>query len=525
MNYNFFTITSGVFGTDANDDFSYNNGQIGLIVTNDEGANSYPYDSDNYNVIDGSMATEIVVTFFTNLEYVYGTATCKYMTTDNKFHTVDMEEYTLTELDELYYDYCSGLGVYDNIKEVGEAVKSYKISLPLLSGAVSSSITMEFEITHPSVSEKTVTYTLLDNCHYTLAPLSPITMESGDSITFVATADKGWKFAEYYDSFWNQYEIYAFITAGSNLLGGVFSDDLKTITFSPLNFDELTTPTTELEISIAIVEDPDDPDVPEPPEPTGTRKDFVTVYSPTDENMQTINDAIFLAGSDTLSMSQYFMSYRQFFVEIPNAGICTLKAGKYSFGTTAPFVSRLTQVASCGTQFIEEIYHNFSDYSPYAECKLYLPFVGFTDISDDDVINKYVTINYTIDILTGKALCEVFTASDEEQSDVHCVMQFSCPVAKDLLFGLDGGYEFTNTNQLLSTFILGDLEPYFIIKYKRPLDTSSLNYDGRPADEVKKVGDCIGYAKFKTIFANGMIATEAEKREIESLLMSGVLVD
>ena len=77
----------------------------------------------------------------------------------------------------------------------------------------------------------------------------------------------------------------------------------------------------------------------------------------------------------------------------------------------------------------------------------------------------------------------------------------------------------------MTSMQLGELTPFILVNTQVPLDSGSVNLDGLPVEEVKRVGDCTGYIKYSFINASGCSGTDAEKTEIENLLKSGINIE
>lgn len=55
----------------------------------------------------------------------------------------------------------------------------------------------------------------------------------------------------------------------------------------------------------------------------------------------------------------------------------------------------------CGSVNIKEYIGSFLDYSPYVNISLYLPYIGYRELSPDDVMNDTIHVVYHIDVLSG----------------------------------------------------------------------------------------------------------------------------
>ncbi len=81
-------------------------------------------------------------------------------------------------------------------------------------------------------------------------------------------------------------------------------------------------------------------------------------------------------------------------------------AANVKFGniTTNIALNKLTSQwaeVDCGTVSIREYIGSFLDYSPYVNISIYLPYIGYRELSPDDVMNDSIHVVYHIDVLTG----------------------------------------------------------------------------------------------------------------------------
>ena len=257
--------------------------------------------------------------------------------------------------------------------------------------------------------------------------------------------------------------------------------------------------------------------------PSEERVDFFTIYEPTNANMQKINDTIFINAGDsnTVNVLQYFSSYKKFYCKIPVAGYKQLKGGRYDFGEQAPYVKEHTIVVDCGSVEISEHYQSLLDYSPFSRLTIYLPFIGFQELDDKLVVGHTLKVQYVVDVLSGRCLAQLYVDSTELKS---CIAEYGGTIAADEMFGGDSGYNYYGAYELMTTMQLGELSCYVLIHTKIPLEGDIVNYKGLPTNEIVKVGDVTGFIKYSSIHVDGMTATDVEKSEIESLLMSGIFV-
>lgn len=331
---------------------------------------------------------------------------------------------------------------------------------------------------------------------YTVTPSSPISVGETD-VSLVVTLIDGyvWK------------DVTQNITIDGNVIEGVVSENTCTFTLNSGNVGSGGAITWGLDFEIYVP-------------PVIERHDFFTVYIPTNENMEVINNAIFLQGSETVDVMHYFSSYKKFFCIIPIEGYKQLKASKYDFGVTAPYTKSYTLNIDCGSIQIDETFKSVMDYAPFSRLTIFLPFIGFQELDVSMVMNNVLHVVYTVDVLSGRCLAKLFVVIEENEC---CIAEYGGTIASDEVFSTTGQYN--GSYELLTSMQLSELQTYVLISNKEPLEGNVSEYDGYPTNEVIKVGDVTGFIAYDKIFAVGMTATETEKREIESILKSGVLVD
>ena len=357
---------------------------------------------------------------------------------------------------------------------------------------------VNFEITigGGSIVNPTVTYEA--GSEYSVEPVSPITVNG--NINLVVTLNDGYKWDDAAQK----------ITIDTHEITGVVSEKTCTFALTTTNVGKGGAITWGLHYSVI-----------QPP--SEERVDFFTIYEPTNANMQKINNAIFINAGDgtTINVLQYFSSYKKFYCKIPVDGYKQLKGGRYDFGEQAPYVKEHTIVVDCGSVEIPEQYHSLLDYSPFSRLTIYLPFIGFQELDDKLVVGHTLKVQYIVDVLSGRCLAQLYVDSTELKS---CIAEYGGTIAADEMFGSDNGYDYYGAYELMTTMQLGELSCYILIHTKLPLEGDIVNYKGLPTNEIVKVGDVTGFVKYSSIHVDGMTATDSEKSEIESLLLSGIFV-
>ena len=257
----------------------------------------------------------------------------------------------------------------------------------------------------------------------------------------------------------------------------------------------------------------------EPVDPTSELA-FVNVYNPTQKQLVDAANALFMNFStgQVVDTSKYIVAIHKVFVPVStDEALQPIKFGSYNTQVNSKVVNLRTAHISCGKVTVPELHHNALDYSPYTAVRIWLPFLGFFDLSIDELSNKEVELTYTIDLVNGKALAEI-------SNDDGVIYRFVGTAYER------EPYHTESLNNVSTVYINGaynmaDYTPYLLIERPINLTPSNNDLEGLPTYKEVTIGDMTGYVRCRKVFANNMIATEAEKNEIEALLCGGVLVD
>ena len=258
---------------------------------------------------------------------------------------------------------------------------------------------------------------------------------------------------------------------------------------------------------------------PQPVEPT-EELPFVNIYNPTQAQLVDAANALFMNfdTGNVVDINPYIVSIHKVFVPVStDETFQPIKFGKYNTQVNSKVVNQKVSRVSCGKVTVPELYHNALDYSPFTTVRIWLPFLGFYDLSIDELSNKEIELTYAIDLVNGKALAEI-------SNDDGVIYRFvGTAYAQE-------PYHTESLNNMSTAYINGaynmaEFTPYLLIERPINLTPSNNDLEGLPTYKVVTIGDMKGYLRCRKVFATDMIATEAEKNEIEALLHDGVLVD
>lgn len=354
-------------------------------------------------------------------------------------------------------------------------------------------------VTFKNIPEPTVAvphYTIqLDLLHCTADQPTTSRVNAGDSYTVNFTADVGYQFTEppYYEI---DLEVVSAEIIDSTHARLTISSVHENLTITAHATEQVT-----------------------PVEPTSELA-FVNVYNPTHKQLVDAANALFMNFStgQVVDTSKYIVAIHKVFVPVStNEASQPIKFGSYNTQVNSKVVNQRLARVSCGKVTVPELHHNALDYSPYTTVRIWLPFLGFFDLSIDELSNKEVELTYTIDLVNGKALAEI-------SNDDGVIYRFVGTAYQR------EPYHTESLNNVSTVYINGaynmaDYTPYLLVERPINLTPSNNDLEGLPTYKEVTIGDMTGYVKCRKVFAKDMIATEAEKNEIEALLCGGVLVD
>lgn len=354
-------------------------------------------------------------------------------------------------------------------------------------------------VTFKYIPEPTVArihYTVqLDLLHCTADKPTVSSVNEGDSYTVNFTSDDGYLFTDVPFVVIGSETVYADITDSSHASLTLSSvNENLTITAHATPKEEPVDPTSELA--------------------------FINVYNPTQAQLVDAANALFMNFStgEVVDISKYIVAIHKVFVPVStDEAFQRIRFGNYKTQVNSKVVNQRVARVSCGKVTVPELHHNALDYSPYTTVRIWLPFLGFFDLSIDELSNKEVELNYAIDLINGKALAEI-------SNDDGVIYRFVGTAYER------EPYHTESLNNVSTVYINGaynmaDYTPYLLIERPINLTPSNNDLEGLPTYKEVTIGDMTGYVRCRKVFAKDMIATEAEKNEIEALLCSGVLVD
>ena len=341
-------------------------------------------------------------------------------------------------------------------------------------------------------------------------------------------------------------------------------------------------------------EDPDrhtsDPiEIPDPNESgvDAINSGFITLYNPTKADVIAFNDYMFVTIDDTISehLKRLISDPFDYLVFIalchfhPTQSIAQkhiMLAGMDS-GVACPVIAQEWISLDCGSITIFADNKNFTDFSPYSKCVIFLPYVGFRELKIDEIRGGTLSVAYNIDLLTGSFTCFVkvergyrgywtsMTSADYPLNGIILTAEGNCfqmvPLSstdfrsfyQGLLGVVGGAGQFIAGNPIggmgaMASSVtmmkptvnrsgqtsgnmgyMGYQTPYIMITYPFGANPSNMgDYVGYPSNILQKIGSCndaFVQIDTDTIWMDDIPCMDDEMTEIKQLLNEGVWVN
>lgn len=256
--------------------------------------------------------------------------------------------------------------------------------------------------------------------------------------------------------------------------------------------------------------------------------------------------------------------------KVQTGGTASIKLGNYDTGILSTVVTSQFIEVDMGTYTITKYWASALDYNPYTTISLFLPYIGFTKLSPDDVMGKTIHVVYKCDIVTGQLNAMVSVKTDTGENVLYtqtgnfsinipitganytnvykAAIQASVGVlsagasvatggasgiltaANDVGQAVSGvasskiDYQHGSSTNMSAGY-LGVQKCYLVIS--RPRQSLAQNYNsfvGYPSNITSTLGSLKGFTQVESIHLENIPATDEEKSEIEQLLKAGVII-
>ena len=252
-----------------------------------------------------------------------------------------------------------------------------------------------------------------------------------------------------------------------------------------------------------------------------------------------------------------------------------IKVGNITTSANGNKVTSQYKTFNFGTINLNEYWASFADYSPYTKLSIFLPYVGFQQMSIDDVMNGSIQLKAHVDVLTGAIQYILKSVQGNHRGHGHSSVmytwggncQYQVPLSASnmtqvinsivgttgsiaggvglaaatggmtapIAVGMVGSSiaNVMNAKQHVqrggglggAVGIFGVQTPYLILE--RPEEVYPNNYDhtiGQPTEAAGSLNEFSGFVKVKACHLQISGATDTELDMINSMLKEGVLV-
>lgn len=324
-----------------------------------------------------------------------------------------------------------------------------------------------------------------------------------------------------------------------------------------------------------------DPDLADPaqipPLPTisAANAGFISIYNPSVNQLKALSSYLWSSAFDIDSFKKLFSDPMQCIIGLSVVPVRPplSSAKNVMFGDVDTGVS-MTAIASeyvekdCGSVDLELLYGSFMDYSPYTKIQIYLPYIGFRDLSPDDIIGGSINVTYHINVLDGGCTAYISHSSRGVlyQHSGSCIANIplsainysgalqnaisavgsiatmgvglatgAAPVTAMGAMGLATQAANTAVNSKPSvqrsgsvsgsSGLMGIQRPFVIIERPNISVPALMNdFIGNTTNVTMKLADCEGFTMVDQIHLDNVLCTDEERNELLNLLKEGVIL-
>ena len=313
--------------------------------------------------------------------------------------------------------------------------------------------------------------------------------------------------------------------------------------------------------------DPQPEPIPFPPKPGGDAisTGFIHVYSPSADELRQIAGQLWSDGfvntikrvqNDPMEaiISLHNVPFN------PKDSVANCVIGNYDTHLLIGNVTEQWHKRDLGSIYIPENWSSALDYAPYVSVDCFIPYVGVRTLQVDDIIGKIISIEMTVDVISGAAIAHVkcggsvlYTYNTSLSGEIPVSQSSFAPMYNAIVgsmgnvlcgYGAAGApgaaaaavgsavnvamskqHSISRSGSIGgSTGCMGIFTPYLIIH--RPIQSLAggfRHFKGYPSNITTNLGTVSGYTEIESIHLDGIKCTESERDEIRALLYNGVI--
>ena len=300
--------------------------------------------------------------------------------------------------------------------------------------------------------------------------------------------------------------------------------------------------------------------------PAAINTGFCRIYCPSEQQLRDLSNFLWSAQYDLTAVKKLFANPMDSVLGL-SAVPLTLSGANHAVylggvdtEMSFPMVSYQSYQVPMGAITVEKRWGSYLDYDPYTKFSIYLPFIGFKDLSADDIMGKQIILDYDVDILSGACTARLQAGGNVlYQWSGQCSIQlpvtasnwnqvFQSATSAALSAGLSvatgtagpvlaGALAAEGVQAIMgkprierggtasgAAGWMGGLTPYLVRVTPEAIIPSDQNkFIGYPAFSSISLGALTGYNEISSIHLEGIPATGAELDELEAILKGGVI--
>lgn len=334
---------------------------------------------------------------------------------------------------------------------------------------------------------------------------------------------------------------------------------------SPDPYEEQTTPSGEEGGDGEDLED-DEMGISHHAIPAAINTGFCRIYCPSEQQLRDLSNFLWSAQFDITAVKKLFANPMDSVLGLSAVPLNLSGAnsrvylGGVDTEMSLPMVSDQSYQVPMGAITVDKRWGSYLDYDPYTKFSIFLPFIGFKDLSADDIMGKQIILDYDVDILSGACTarlqaggnvlyqwsgqCSIqlpVTASNWNQvfqSATSAALSAGLAVATGSAGPVLAGALAAEGAQAImgkprierggtasgAAGWMGGLTPYLVRVTPEAIIPNDQNkFIGYPAFSSISLGALTGYNEISSIHLEGIPATGAELDELETILKGGVI--
>lgn len=300
--------------------------------------------------------------------------------------------------------------------------------------------------------------------------------------------------------------------------------------------------------------------------PAAINTGFCRIYCPSEQQLRDLSNFLWSAQYDLTAVKKLFANPMDSVLGL-SAVPLTLSGANHAVylggvdtKMSFPMVNYQSYQVPMGAITVEKRWGSYLDYDPYTKFSIYLPFIGFKDLSADDIMGKQIILDYDVDILSGACTARLQAGGNVlYQWSGQCSIQlpvtasnwnqvFQSATSAALSAGLSvatgtagpvlaGALAAEGVQAIMgkprierggsssgAAGWMGGLTPYLVRVTPEAIIPSDQNkFIGYPAFSSISLGALTGYNEISSIHLEGIPATGAELDELEAILKGGVI--